>query len=285
MISVIILTHNRLLSLKTLLDALQKEKEQFEIVLINNSTSKKEKTLVADYDNIHYISMNANVDLSQARNLGMNASEGEYLAFIDDDCIPKKGWLSIVKQALEHYDAVGGQVLSMMALRYPWWWDQEYNWIIGLSTPAMIQDIEGMYHMPQTSNLALKRKVAQKVQFREFSNHKLKRRREDALFWKDIHSAKFKTRIIPEMVVYHRIPQDRLALSYCLKRSYEDGIFRGYFNENKPTQMLKFGLRSTAEMGIELLRFRPRAIITHTIQVCNCIGYTWGLFLKRMSNN
>jgi glucosyl-dolichyl phosphate glucuronosyltransferase len=280
-ISVVVLTHRRLLSLKALLDVLKLEHEDFEIVLVNNSPSTDEEALLEEYKNIRYIPMGASVELAQARNLGMSAGEGEYIAFIDDDCIPKTGWLTVIKENLTNFDAIAGPVISYLSLRSPWWWMDEYNWLIGLSQPAMVQDTLGQKYIPQTANLAFKRKLAYKVQFREVSDkHKLSQR-EDTLFWKDILSKGFSTQIIPEMIVYHRIPQERLEVLYCIKRSFNDGLSQGYFKEEDTRRIVLFGLQSFLEVFIEVLRLRPKVIVTHIFQVSRVMGYIYGLFLRR----
>ncbi|MBN1234231.1 MAG: glycosyltransferase family 2 protein [Candidatus Coatesbacteria bacterium] len=284
MISIVVITHKRIFSLKALLDALNAETEEFEIVLINNSSSKEEEELLKYYDNIRYLSMGANIDLSQARNLGMNASEGDIIAFTDDDCIPKNGWLNVIKENIGDYDAIGGPVLSYLALKYPWWWDDEYSWLIGLSPPAMNYEEEGIVHIPQTANIALKRKVAQKVQFREALGKPRLPLREDTLFWKDIRSKGFKVRIIPEMIVYHRIPQERLYFHACIKRSFNDGLLQGYFREEDLKKIIKFGLISFIEIFVEMLRIRPKFVAAHILQTMRSMGFLYGILLYKSRN-
>ncbi len=281
MISVVVITHRRLLSLKALLDALKLEHEDFEIVLVNNSASTDEEALLEEFENIHYIPMGASVDLAQARNLGMSASEGEYIAFIDDDCIPKVGWLTVIKENLIKFDAIAGPVISYLSLRYPWWWMDEYSWLIGLSSPAMVQDTKGQKYIPQTANLAFKRRLAYKVQFREVIGRPRLPLREDTIFWKDILISGFSTKIIPEMVVYHRIPQERLEFAACMRRSFNDGMLQGYLKEEDTRPTVLFGLQSFLEVFIEVLRLRPKVIVAHILQVSRAMGFVYGLFLQR----
>lgn len=87
-ISVIIPTHNRCDLLKNAIDSvLNQTYKDFELIIIDDaSTDDTEKYINSiNSDKISYIKNRISVGGSQARNIGMENANGEYIAFLDDD--------------------------------------------------------------------------------------------------------------------------------------------------------------------------------------------------------
>jgi len=103
MISVVLPTHNFLNSTKNVLDALSKQSlKPFEVIIIDSSPSDDIQTLVNCYDadlNLIYTKVQKAYP-GEARNIGVNKSSGQYIAFLDSKTIPKPDWISNAMQKI-----------------------------------------------------------------------------------------------------------------------------------------------------------------------------------------
>ncbi len=93
-VSVVINTLDRARSLDLLLDALEQiTYPSFEVVVVvGPCTDDTEDVVAARGDRIKVLHCEV-ANLSLSRNLGIAASAGEYVAFIDDDAVPEPQWL------------------------------------------------------------------------------------------------------------------------------------------------------------------------------------------------
>jgi len=63
-----------------------------EIIVVNDGSKDKTEEIIKGIDGITMVSYSKNRGLSAARNSGINASNSEYIAFIDSDIIVEKTW-------------------------------------------------------------------------------------------------------------------------------------------------------------------------------------------------
>jgi glycosyltransferase involved in cell wall biosynthesis len=120
LISVIIPTYNRASSLREALDSVYAQagvgsEFEMEVVVVDDASSDNTPEVVSQYKASRYIRLEKNAGPSVARNVGIKASKGKYVAFLDDDDL----WLSHRLKAhlpiLENYSefgAVYGQYIS-----------------------------------------------------------------------------------------------------------------------------------------------------------------------------
>ena len=82
--------------------------EQDEIIVVG----KDDRGLLDGGTAAQLIDTGQPVDASSARNLGIEAAQGELLIFLDSDCLPQAGWLAAHRAAhAAGYEVVGGGVL------------------------------------------------------------------------------------------------------------------------------------------------------------------------------
>ncbi len=119
--SVVIPTYNRPQKLSTCLKflaALDYPREQFEVIVVDDGGETPLNEVVAAYETDLAVTLirQQNGGPGAARNRGVEAATGEYLAFTDDDCMPHADWLSKFSAHLEPApDAlVGGHVLNAL---------------------------------------------------------------------------------------------------------------------------------------------------------------------------
>jgi glycosyltransferase involved in cell wall biosynthesis len=106
MTSIIIVTHNRLDYTKKCFNSIRKHTpEPHEIIFVDNgSTDGTVKWLRSQMNankNCRIFENKETVKLSVARNLGINMSQGEFIAHLDSDVIVSEGWLESMLQVLD----------------------------------------------------------------------------------------------------------------------------------------------------------------------------------------
>jgi len=75
--------------------------------------------LVENYREVQFIQTSGPVGASEARNIGIRAARGEWLLFIDADCIAQPGWIRTFTEAFNGgWKVVGGGVKTP---REPFW--------------------------------------------------------------------------------------------------------------------------------------------------------------------
>lgn len=105
-VSVIIPTYNRLTMLEEALASLfaQTYKGIVEVIVIDdNSNDRTSEVLCEKYPSIELIALSQNGGPSAARNKGICASKGKYIAFLDSDDLWEKEYLKNQVDSLEHY--------------------------------------------------------------------------------------------------------------------------------------------------------------------------------------
>jgi glycogen synthase len=113
--SVVICTLNRAESLDVTLSALRHQRHRnFEVVVVNGPSDDHTDSVLRRYEGDIIVRKNDHRNLSMSRNMGILASSGAFVAFIDDDAIPEFDWL---EQAITAFDSdevggVGGLVLD-----------------------------------------------------------------------------------------------------------------------------------------------------------------------------
>ena len=105
--SVVIPTYHRPQELtRCLMGVLGQEisKDYYEIIVVDNDVAGSAKATVQQigtrHKEIRYEKRFSN-NVSEARNLGAKIGKGEWIAFLDDDCVPAPDWLSTAMKLLE----------------------------------------------------------------------------------------------------------------------------------------------------------------------------------------
>lgn len=85
-------------------------KDSYEIIVVDNdvkgSAQETIRQIKTGNNNIHYERRFSN-NLSEARNLGAKIGKNEWIAFLDDDCVPGSDWLAIAIKLIQRYNFPG----------------------------------------------------------------------------------------------------------------------------------------------------------------------------------
>ncbi|MDD5518397.1 MAG: glycosyltransferase [Candidatus Omnitrophota bacterium] len=234
MISVIIITYNRKLLLEKTVDSIltQNAGEKFEIVIVDNGSSDGTAEYVRKKypEKVKLIRNKNRISLSACKELGVSTAGGEITAFIDDDCVASENWLKNIKKALPDYDFLAGPVLALADTRFPWWWKNSLDWLIGINPKP------DKKFPPLGSNIAFKKSVFNASGLKD--NNLLLPYAEDRIRIAKLLNAGFSMCINQGMIVYHYIPLKRLEIAYLIKRSYNEGLASSVLERNPKTAIL-----------------------------------------------
>lgn len=112
-VSIVICTYNRAPFLKRTLNSLANlNYKNFEIVVVNGPSTDETEDVLEPFQNSIKILKNPQTNLSISRNIGIKASAGDIIAFIDDDAIPDPNWLNDILALYTdpNIGGVGGKV-------------------------------------------------------------------------------------------------------------------------------------------------------------------------------
>jgi len=265
MISVLLLTRNRKAELQRCLESLEQQTTRdFEVVVVDNGSTDGTAEMLRQHTGCRIVRVEnrAGGSFAEARNRGLDPAHGEIVAFIDDDCTAEPHWLEKIAHELQEVDAVGGLVLPAGNLRFPRWWHPELGWLVGLSVPGMLSSGPGYWtagarYYAQTANMALRREILVREQFQEIGGDMRREARrydagrEDAELWRRLRVKGFRVRLVPDLIVYHYIGQERLRLGYLLRRAYSDGV--AYYIREQKCQYLSFACYDIVALPLRTL--------------------------------
>jgi glycosyltransferase involved in cell wall biosynthesis/GT2 family glycosyltransferase len=115
-VSVVINTYNRGWHLDRCLRSLQKQTyEDFEVVVVNGPSTDDTEARLKSWEGKLRVARTASRVLSVSRNEGIAASNGDLIAFIDDDAVAHPNWLAELVPAFQDGEVggVGGLVYRM----------------------------------------------------------------------------------------------------------------------------------------------------------------------------
>jgi glycosyltransferase involved in cell wall biosynthesis len=218
-ISVVIVNFNRPHEVKDALQSLLNQSvEPFEIIIIDDA-SKSPLSIKAADSKVKLIRFDDEAGISGARNYGINVAKGEYVAFIDDDCIASRHWIKEVQSGImAGGEVLGGPLRPIFRSEPPKWWsEKDLGYFVGVGN----SETERIYG----ANMVFKKEVFQKI---GVFNPNLGRQKGKLLGFEDmnlISKAKksFRVLFLPNAVVFHRVAPQRLNLKYIVRWSYNQG--------------------------------------------------------------
>jgi glycosyltransferase involved in cell wall biosynthesis len=108
-VSVVVCSHNGSRTIRECLERLQElDYPDFEVIVVDDGSTDGTGAIVREYG-VRVIATD-NQGLSNARNMGLSAATGEFIAYIDDDAYPDRHWLSYLAEAFRRsaHAAIGG---------------------------------------------------------------------------------------------------------------------------------------------------------------------------------
>jgi GT2 family glycosyltransferase len=109
-ISVVICSYNGARTIRRALESVRKlDYPDYEVIVVDDGSTDATAEIVAEYG-VRQIQLGRNRGLANARNVGMEAADGEIVAYLDDDAYPDTQWLSFLADgfAAAPHAAMGG---------------------------------------------------------------------------------------------------------------------------------------------------------------------------------
>ncbi|QWU17150.1 Glycosyl transferase family 2 [Paenibacillus sophorae] len=236
-LSIIICTYNRAGLLSKTLDSLLglEMLDEAEVIVVDNrstdDTAAVVKRFVDKYESMIHMKylLEPVQGLSAARNAGILAAKSPLIAFLDDDALPVRTWISTIVNTLESRPlvmAMGGKVAPIFESGRPNWLIKPFEFpytIMDLGN--RIKEYPGKFH-PCGANMAMRREVFNVSLFPLELGRKgdsLLSGEETWLFGK-IRKEGQSVLYHPQMAVDHFVPASRLTEDWIMKRYYSQGL-------------------------------------------------------------
>jgi len=290
MISAIVCTYNRERFLTELFDSIvlqTLDPNRFEVVIVDNNShdGTKELSKLFTEKNPHLTVryfFEQNQGLSFARNRGVAESKGNWLTFLDDDATLSPEFLETVLDYFEEnpdLGCIGGKILlNYQTLPPPSWVSKYIVGMFGYFNPSKKGFVFKNNTFPRGSNMSFAKSV---FEFVGGFNTQLGRTggnmlgSEEKEFFARFVKKGLKAVYLPDAVVYHTVPDERLKIASALKHARGIGqsekiIAKGigltgfvslWFGEilkwiASLGLFIFYGLMVKPQKGIFLLRFR-----------------------------
>ncbi len=219
-----------------------------EIVVAVDHNPQLGQTLRESFPEIHVVENSGPRGLSGARNVAIAASRGGIIAFLDDDAVAEPSWLAhIAGPFVDRWVAgVGGLTSPEWATARPFWWPDEFDWVVGASyrgmpsTRRLVRNVHG-------GNAAFRRSLFDRVGgfLPEVGRVLTRPYGGEETEWcirakRLVPTVRFVHE--PAARIRHHVPPERTSIRYFILRCYLEGV-------SKARIVRKEGLR--AGLGIE----------------------------------
>jgi glucosyl-dolichyl phosphate glucuronosyltransferase len=250
--SVIIPTYNRAHELGETLASIGKLRVSapWEMIVVDNHSTDSTREVVLNAAKtfpvpLHYV-FEPEAGRSAALNAGIKRATGEIIATTDDDVRVEPDWLDQAEAGLdrEACDFVGGKVLPIWGGERPVWLANQggRHWAVIALQDHGPKPVEfGSRYAPLGVNLAFKRQALELVGPWDPRIG----RKAGTLLGQEVRewllrarAAGLKGMYIPEMIVHHVIPGDRLNKRYFRRWFYWHGISRAMLYQQSRIDML-----------------------------------------------
>lgn len=243
-ISTIICTYNRCESLKDTLRAVSlqtvPEGYSLETIVVDNNSKDQTRGVVEEMKSLYrwpllYV-FEGQQGLSAARNKGLSQASGSLIFFTDDDVMPEENWVVETLRGFDELkvDALGGKILPVWEVPAPEWMEKghqrEQIWgmyaLLDKGNDPVVADTAegGLFY---GANMSFKKEVLDQLgNFRTDLGVIGNKRRldDDTEMLQRLYAAGKRIGYWPASVVHHKVPKERMTLSYIRNWRYNKAL-------------------------------------------------------------
>lgn len=243
-ISVVVRTYKRTSVLRECITELMEQtlpSGEFEILVIDNDPSGSAKEIVEEASFpkksifIKYFVVPVQ-SASRTANKGIQESQGDIVAFIDDDAIPAENWLEEIRRSFEKDDVkiAGGKILLCQEEFLPGWVNEPIKKMLGKLDIGKTFRKMSNKEFPLLMNFAARREVFEKVGlFPEKLGYQERKPLggEETAFAIAAGKKGYDVYYNPAMAVYHQIQHKKSKRLFFIKKKFWEG--RAVFITNR----------------------------------------------------
>jgi glycosyltransferase involved in cell wall biosynthesis len=237
----------------------------YEIIVVDNASTDATGTIVkaltAEIRNLRYV-YEETPGLSIARNRGLKEAFAPIVAFLDDDALAVKGWLSAILEAFRTEPrpaCVGGPVA-------PWWEISKPGWF-----PASLLGCHNRnygeqsrwYNYPAEQpigcNMAF---VKQRVEDVGGFNVLLDKYNDETELIERVVRAGGRIFYEPKAEVQHLVAKERLSVGWQMKRHYREGVSLAIAATSKKPMARTRRVRQLAENLLSIAKRTTRLVVS-----------------------
>lgn len=277
-ISAVVCTYNRSTLLQKCLESLVNQtvsKSNYEVIIVDNNSSDNTQEVATffttKFKNISLVRENKQ-GKSYALNTGISVSQGQYIAFVDDDAQAQPDWL---EKILDAFDTIDPKPVSVGGEIYPWYEHPPPGWftddleIRSWGSQKCFLKPPRAQHGFSGSNIAFRKDVL--LEYGGFpvdygpkgevfalgeetalSNQIYK---DYPFFWYD-----------PAILVFHFVPAGKMKLVYLFKRSILGGKAMTKIN-GKQFLPFSYYLRDSALVFVFIIVSVIKIIISQDVYI------------------
>lgn len=112
------------------------------IVVVDHAPDLQSELATRSADAVTVVANEGRRGLSDGRNTGVRLAQGALIAFLDDDAVPRSGWLTALVRPFADPAVVvtGGRAEPLWPDDAPRWFPDEFLWVVGCSYRGMVDD-------------------------------------------------------------------------------------------------------------------------------------------------
>ncbi len=231
---------------------------------------------------------------SYARNAGIAAGSGEWIAMLDDDEEIEEHWFQVIARECQDpaVSFIGGPYLPNWQAPAPHWLPPGYHAVIGAIPPKS----RGWYSSGQVGMLSGGNAVVRRTVFEQVGTYSVRLGRtnkgllseEDAEFFRRALAAGLDGRHIPDLAVYHFIPVERLTRKYHRRWAFWRAVSHGLLDKETrepvayflgiPRHRIGRAFRSLVALPKNLLTHGQAQAFADELASWDLLGFVYGRF-------
>lgn len=306
-ISVIICTYNRCNDLRDVLESLERqvgtEEISWEVIVVDNNSTDATKDVVDEFTkrgrlNLMYV-RERQQGLSFARNRGIAESNGQLIAYTDDDAIADPQWVRVIHETYRDYkfDCMGGKILLLWECPKPSWLSEEMCRPLGLLDHGeQILELSDSNRRIYGGNFVVHRNIIEKVGgFNTDLGRKGKKLigGEEIDLLRRITEARGIAIYQPEAVIHHKVAPQRLRKSYFARREYNEGVVHSMTNAYKgrikvlgvPTWIIRRFIKTGWKNMMNMNKTNANERLNSWLKTCYGLGEIIGIATNHWQNS
>jgi glycosyltransferase involved in cell wall biosynthesis len=303
-LDVIVPTYNRYELLKkalaSLFSAPVPESLEVQVTVVDNNSNDRTVETVGDFieragDRVRYIK-ETRQGRSSALNAGIEATEGELVGMIDDDEEIDRRWYHRIRSAFQDatLDFIGGPYVPRWGMAPPSWLPGDYGGVIGnISAGDRVLPYDHSYPgILMGGNAVVRRAMFRKVGLYNTAlgrTDKHLQTGEDDEMYRRLLAAGARGLYLPDLIIYHYVPPERLTKQYFRKWCFWHGVSMGAMNLfdpgprvlGLPRWMFGRAARGIVRAAMESLKRQGNAALAFSeeLPVWDLAGSIYGKYL------